>query len=66
MDQSFTTCVFIPQNRLHLIPFYDLYALRELMRTHEDFVKLRHRIKDNIDGYLKNKKKYVSKLYKMN
>ena len=36
-DQQFTTCVFIPKNRLNLIPFYDLYALREFEKSRSEF-----------------------------
>ena len=26
---EFTTCLFLPMQKLHLIPFYDLYTLRD-------------------------------------
>ena len=40
-EQNHTTCLFIPENRLHIIPFYDFYKIREYARSRPEFKTLR-------------------------
>ena len=57
-DQNFTTCLFIPQNRMHLIPYYDYYTVREATRNRPEFDRLRRDPK--VTDYIRRLKKFTS------
>jgi len=39
LDHVQTVCMFLPQDKLHLLPFYDLYALRAQTRADKDLMQ---------------------------
>ena len=45
--------MFIPESKLHCIPFYDLYAIREASKVRPDYEQLRKANQKNINDYLK-------------
>ena len=37
-ESQFTTCLYIPENKLYLIPFYDYYLIRNFAKSRNEFI----------------------------
>ena len=55
-EQNFTTCIFIPEHRLYLIPFYDFYRVRFVAKNKPEFEQLRKH--GRITEYLKKMRQF--------